>query len=191
MALLSEVQERSWASDKYGDRVKRWKWDWRDERIVKWIQNFKPIGEANSRENIERLGAVSSGEMKRSVFWKTWSASGGDEQVFNARYLYYSRFVELAVGRGDPYAGQPVPNIPGPQWGPIKVPTRRRRGKPFVVTEMRTQATKFAALARKEFSFAGTMFLVFAMGDNQSAHEAVNRALFWRNHKDKWEHLTE
>jgi hypothetical protein len=183
MAIFSDA-ERSWATDKYGDKVKRWKWDWRDERIMAWIQNFERISRENTEENVERLNAVRTGEMKRSLWWKTWATSGGDTQVFAARYLYYSRFVELAVGRGEPY-DSPVPKIPRPYWDPIPVPTRRRRGKPFVVTEMRTQAAKFAAMARKEFCFAGTMFLVFAMGDNQDAHEAVNRALFLRQRRDR------
>lgn len=184
MALISEVQERAWASDKYGDRVKRWDWDWRDDRIMAWINNFARISRENTEGNLERLNAVRSGSLLRSLYWKTWAASGGDTQVFSARYAYYGKYVELAVGKGDRYNGQ-VPSIPGPEWQPILVPTRKRRGKPFVVTEMRSQAAKFAAMARKEFSFAGTMFLVFAMGDNQDAHAAVNRALFWRQRREK------
>ena len=162
MALISEVQERSWASDKYG------------------------ISRENTEDNIERLGAERTGAMKRSLWWKTWATSGGDTQVFAAKYLYYSKFVELAVGGKETY-DSPVPTIPGPYWSPIPVPTRKRRGKPFVVTEMRTQATKFAAMARKEFSFVGTMFLVYAMGDNKDAHAAVNRALFWRQRMGKYD----
>lgn len=186
MALISEVQERSWASDKYGDKVKRWEWDWRDDRIMAWINNFTRISRENTEDNIERLGAERTGAMKRSLWWKTWATSGGDTQVFAAKYLYYSKFVELAVGGKETY-DSPVPNIPGPYWSPIPVPTRKRRGKPFVVTEMRTQATKFAAMARKEFSFVGTMFLVYAMGDNKDAHAAVNRALFWRQRMGKYD----
>lgn len=184
MALISEIGERSWASDKYGDNVKRWEWDWRDDRIMDWIHHFEPISRDNTEGNLERLDAIRSGELKRSLWWRTWATSGGDTQVFAARYLYYAKFVELAVGGKERY-DSPVPNIPRPYWDPIPVPTRRRRGKPFVVTEMRTQAAKFAAVARKEFSFAGTMFLVFAMGSNQDAYRAVNRALFWRQRRER------
>ena len=186
MALISEVQEKGWASDKYGDKVKRWEWDWRDERIMSWINNFERISRENTDENVERLNAVRTGAMKRSLWWKTWATSGGDTQVFAAKYLYYSRFVELAVGKNEPY-DSPVPNIPQPYWQPIPVPTRKRRGKPFVVTEMRTQAAKFASVARREFSFAGTMFMVYAMGDNQDAHDAVNRALFRRQRRGRFD----
>ncbi len=186
MALISEVNERSWASDKYGDKVKRWEWDWRDDRIMEWISNFTRISRENTEDNLERLEAIRTGNLKRSLWWKTWATSNGDTQVFAAKYAYYARFVELAVGGKEVY-DSPVPNIPSPYWQPIPVPTRKRRGKPFVVTEMRTQATKFAAMARKEFSFAGTMFLVFAMGDNQDAHAAVNRALFWRQRRNTFE----
>ena len=186
MALLSEVQEKSWASDKYGDKVKRWEWDWRDHRIMDWIRHFEPISRENTVGNLERLDAIRTHTLERSLRWKTWATSGGDTQVFSAKYAYYAKFVELAVGRSEPY-DSPVPNIPSPYWQPIRVPTRHRRGKPFVVTEMRTQAAKFASMARKEFSFAGTMFLVFAMGDNQDAHAAVNRALFWRQRRERFE----
>jgi len=187
MALLSEVQERSWATDKYGDNVLSWKWDWRDERIMSWINNFEKISRQNVMGNVERLDIRSkgknSGRLKRSLAWKTWAASGGDSQVFEARYIYYSKFVELALGKGDPYNG-PVPEFTHRQWPAIKVPTRRRKARPFVVTEMRSQAQKFAAFARKRFSFVGTMFLVYAMGDNKAAAAAVNRALFWASKKD-------
>ncbi|MCR4810927.1 MAG: hypothetical protein K5896_13875 [Prevotella sp.] len=182
MALISEVQERSWAGDKYGDKVKSWKWDWRDTRIMAWINSFERISREDTEDNMERLSAIRTGALKRSLWWKTWATSGGDTQVFAAKYLYYAKFVELAVGKGDPYDA-PVPNIPAPFWAPIPVPTRRRKGKPFVVTEMRTQATKFTSMARREFCFAGTMFMVYAMGDNQDAHDAVNRALFRRQRR--------
>lgn len=187
MALLNEVQERSWATDKYGDNVLRWKWDWRDARIMAWINNFTKISRENVMENVERLGIESKGEdggkLKRSLFWKTWAASGGDSQVFEARYIYYSKFVELALGKGNSYI-QP-PDIPHRKWGPIRMPDgRKRKARPFVVAEMRSQAQKFAAYARKRFSFVGTMFLIYAMGDNKSAAAAYNRAVFWAAKKE-------
>ena len=185
MALLSEVQERSWATDKYGDKVKSFQWDWRDDRIMAWITNFPRIGKENTLANIDRLKLKNTGRLRRSVFWKTWAASGGDSQVFEARYIYYAKFAELAVGRGEPYNG-PVPDIPHRHWGAIPVPTRKRKGKPHVVAEMRTQAAKFATMARKEFSFVGTIYLIYAMGNNKSTAAAVNRALFWRNKREKF-----
>lgn len=191
MALLSEVQERSWAKDKYGDNVLRFTFDWRDTRIMSWINNFARISRENTMGNVERQGIgsyrdkrksrkVSPYSLKRSLFWKTWATSGGDAQVFEARYIYYAKFVELAVGKGDKY-DSPVPDIPGPRWKPITVPSRRRKGKPHVVTEMRTQASKFTSFARAQFSFAGTMYMLYSMGskDNPAVADAVNRALFW------------
>lgn len=179
------VNERSWATDKYGDQVLSWKWDWRDDRIMSWINNFVNIIKSDTTGNIARLDMASSkGRLKRSLAWKTWAASGGDAQIFEARYIYYAKFLELAVGRGEPY-DSPVPDIPNPQWGPIRVPSRSRKGKPHVVTEMRKQATKFSSMARKHFSFVGTVFMVYAMGNNQSAAAAVNRAIFWANRKER------
>lgn len=178
MALLSEAQERSWASDKYGDSVLKWRFDWRDTRIIEWINSFVRITGENTYENVERLKAVKSGMLKRSLAWKTWAASGGDSQVFEARYIYYAKFVELALGKGDPYNG-PVPDIPHKKWGPISVPSRKRKGKPHVVTEMRTQAAKFTSFARAQFEFTGTIYMLYAMGNNQSSAAAYNRALAW------------
>lgn len=196
MALLSEVQERAWATDKYGDNILRWRWDWRDTRIMAWINNFEKISRQNVMANYERLGIgayhdhqkkkKTPHQLKRSLKWRTWAASGGDSQVFEARYIYYAKYVELALGRGDTYI-QP-PDIPHRQWGPIRMPDgRMRKARPFVVAEMRSQAQKFAAFARKEFSFVGTMFLIYAMGNNKSAAAAYNRAVFWAAKKDTYQ----
>lgn len=166
--------------NKYGEtpQILSWKFDWRDTRIMDWINKFVPIISKDTYGNVDRLKAVRTGRMKRSLAWKTWAASGGDSQVFMARYIYYAKFVELAVGGKEKYNG-PVPNIPGPKWKPIPVPTRKRKGKPHVVTEMRTQASKFTAFARAQFSFTGTIYMLYAMGNNKTAAEAYNRALFW------------
>ena len=143
-----------------------------------WINNFVSISRKNVYANVDRQKVKNTGALKRSLAWKTFAVSGGDGQVFSARYLYYEKYVELALGKGDPYNG-PVPDIPGPQWQAIPVPTRRRKGRPFVVTEMRRQAARFERMARGEFCFVGTVFLVYAMGNNKSASAAINRALFW------------
>lgn len=186
MALLSEAQEKSWATDKYGDQVLKWKWDWRDSRIMDWIANFERITGQNTLADVDRQKAVRTGRLRRSLAWKTWSASGGNAQVFEARYIYYAKFVELAVGKGEPY-DSPVPDIPHPKWHPIRVATRSRRGKPHVVTEMRTQASKFTAFARARFSFTGTIFMLYAMGskDNPSVAAAYNRAVYWALRDEK------
>lgn len=176
--------DRSWATDKYGDQVLSWKWNWRDNRIMDWIRHFPSIIGRDTIGNVERQRAVRTGALKRSLAWKSWAASGGDAQIFEARYIYYAKFVELAVGKGDPYNGIPVPNIPSPQWQPIPVHSRRRKGKPHVVTEMRSQASKFSSFARKHFEFAGTIFLIYAMGNNKECAAAVNRALVWAAEKD-------
>ena len=186
MALLSDIKERSWATNKYGEGVDLWTWDWRDDRIMSWINNFEKISRKNTMENIGRLDMTRTGALKRSMFWSTWAASGGDSQVFEARYLYYAKFVELAVGKNEPFTMLP-PDIPNRKWLPIKMQDgRRRRAKPHIVAEMRSQATKFASFARKRFSFVGTMFLIYSMGNNKSAAAAYNRAAFWAAKKDSF-----
>ena len=198
MALLSEVQERSWAKDKYGDNVLRFQFDCRDTRIMAWINNFARITRENTLGDVDRQGIgdydknrkrrkkVTMHRLRRSLKWRTWAASGGDAQVFEARYIYYAKFVELAVGNKEKY-DSPVPDIPHPKWKPITVPTRKRKGKPHVVTEMRTQASKFTAFARSQFSYAGTMYMLYAMGGKKEPviAEAVNRALFWALRQEK------
>ena len=178
MALLSEIQERSWASDRYGDNVLRFRFDWRDTRIMNWINNFTRISRENTMGNVGRVMNEKTGRLKRSLFWKTWAASGGDSQVFEARYIYYAKYLELAVGGKERYNG-PVPEIRQPRWNPIPVPTRKRKGRPHVVTEMRTQASKFTAYARARFAFAGTIYMLYAMGGDKACAPAVNRALRW------------
>ncbi len=178
MPLLSEQTERSWATDKYGEKVLSWKFDWRDQRIVDWINNFDKITSSNTLADVDRQIKTRTGTLRRALAWKTWAASNGDSQVFEARYIYYAKFLELAVGGKDKYNG-PVPDIPHPKWNPIPVPTRPRKGRPHVVTEMRSQASKFTAFVRGRLSFTGTIYMLYAMGSNKSASAAYNRSVEW------------
>lgn len=177
VSLLKDWQ----GPDRYGDDLLLFHFDWRDELVMRWIEKLPEIGLKNSRENVERQGIESKGKHKgtllRSLAWKTWAVSGGDAQVFEARYQYYAKFVELAVGRGEPFKQLP-PRIPGPKWQPITMPDgRRRKARPHVVTEMRTQARKFATMLRRHFSFVGLTYMAYAMGDNKAAADTVNRML--------------
>ena len=52
---------------------------------------------------------------------------------------------------------------------------------------MRTQAKKFATMATNQFSFVGTMFMAYAMGNTASAHAAINRALLWSMRKNAYD----
>ena len=173
VSLLKDWQ----GPDRYGDDLLLTKFDWRDGLVMKWINKLPDIGKENTLDNIERLKAMSSGKLKRSLAWKTWAIAGGDAQVFEAKYLYYAKFLELAVGKGEPFVQLP-PNIPGPKWQPITMPDRRlRKAKPHVVTEMRSQARKFSTMLRRHFSFVGLTYMAYAMGDNKAAADTVNRLL--------------
>ena len=57
------------------------------------------------------------------------------------------------------------------------MPDRRRKAKPHVVTEMRSQARKFSTMLRRHFSFVGLTYMAYAMGDNKAAADTVNRLL--------------
>ena len=188
MALISNIEGKSWGTDKYGDQILSWKWNWHDDRIMSWINKFVEISRKDVYGNVDRQidATNNTGRLKRSLYWQTYATSGGDEQVFEARYIYYAKFVELAVGRRQPFKQLP-PNIPSAKWQAIAMPDRKRKAKPHVVTEMRSQAKKFTAMARKHFTFVGTAYLVYAMGSNKSAHAAINRALFWESKSGKFD----
>lgn len=170
----------------YGPNLLRFKWNWHDHRIMAWINNFVKISQKNTLEDVDRQKIKRTGALRRSLQWRTWAASGGDAQIFEARYIYYARFIELAVGRRYRYTS-PVPPIPNRKWQPIPVADRPYKGRPHVVPEMRSQAKKFAAYATNHFEFVGTMFMAYAMGNNASAHAAINRALFWSMRKDAYD----
>lgn len=189
MDLISEVQSASWQGDKYGDeRAAKgsFQWNWRDDHIMRWINNFVKITRERTMGNVDRVIHERSGQLRRSLYWQTFAASGGDEQVFRARYIYYAKFLEIGVGIRNPYNG-PVPPIRTPQWGPITIPTRKLKGRPHVVTEMRTQAKHFRAYATKYFAFAGLVYMVYSAGQTVEARHAINRALFWLNTKDRFQ----
>ena len=188
MSLISEIEGKSFGKDKLGTSVLNWEWNWHDDHIMRWIRNFQRITQENTYADVERQKIKRSGDLKRSLYWMTFAASGGDEQVFRARYIYYAKFVEIAVGWNNRYNG-PVPPIPGKKWAPIKVPTRKMKGRPHVITEMRSQAKKFRSYAANHFSFIGTVYMVYAMGGNEepSIRAAVNRALFFESTRGRFD----
>lgn len=166
--------------DPYGEKILSGTFDWRDQRMLEHINKFKTFGKMDSKANIKRQRSIQSGKLLRSVAWKTWSESGGDVQVFHAHYLYYSKFVELALGRGNPYIGLP-PGIPVRQWQPIRMPDgRKRKARPSIPTEMRKRARRFTTYVQDHFSYAGIAMMVYAMRPDAAYAERINRALFSR-----------
>lgn len=173
------AEERWREKDPFADQILATKFDWRDERVMQLIRKFVLHGKLDSKANLKRLGAVHSGQLIRSIGWRAWAESGGDAEVFQETYLKYGQFVELAVGKGEPYNG-PVPPIPGKAWNPIRVPTRRRKAKPHSTAEMRKQARRFERLLVDHFSFMGLGFLVYAAGANRENAEEINRLMLSR-----------
>ncbi len=163
--------------DAYGENIELMKFDWRDERVMKWIAKFTEFGELDSKGNIQRQRAIQSGALLRSVKWRAWRDSGGDRQVFRARYLYYSKFVELALGRNMPFKALP-PAIAQRKWQPIQMPDRPRRAKPSIPTEMRKQAAKFTTMLEERYAFAGISMMVYALGPSVHNHKLLRRLLF-------------
>lgn len=149
--------------DAYGEMIEAVKFDWRDARVLQWIDKFVEFGQTDSEGNIKRQKAKQTGALLRSIKWRTWNDSGGDRQVFEARYNYYAKFVELALGRKMPFVALP-PAIPQRRWQPIEMPDRPRKAKPSIPTEMRKQARKFTTMLEDSFSYHGMAILVYALG---------------------------
>lgn len=166
--------------DPYMDNVIATRFDWRDDQVMKYIRRFIMHGKKDSKQNVKRLNAINSGKLIRSIGWKAWSDSGGDAEVFQETYLKYGQFVELAVGKGEPYNG-PVPAIAGRAWGPITVPTRRRKAKPHSTAEMRKQARRFERLLVDHFSFMGMGYLMYAAGSNRDNYQKMNEIMGLRS----------
>ncbi len=173
------ADERWREKDPYADNIIATKFDWRDEEVMKKIRAFITHGKIDSKKNIQRLGAIKSGKLIRSIGWKAWAESGGDAEVFQETYMKYGQFVELAVGKGEPYKEQ-VPPIPGRAWAPIRVPSRSRKAKPHSTAEMRKQAKRFERILVDHFSFVGLGFLAYAAGSNRENYEEINRLLLSR-----------
>lgn len=163
--------------DPYGERIKVKKFDWRDEQVLAWIAKFIQFGKADSVANIERQKAVKSRRLLRSVYWRTWSTSGGNMQVFEARYLYYAKFVELALGRGMPFKELP-PGIQMRHWQPIEMPDRPRKAKPSIPTEMRKQARKFVTMLEDNFLYHGIAMIVYPLGTGVSNHAMLDSLMY-------------
>lgn len=164
------------SGDEYMDDVLLHKFDWRDKRVRSRIARFIWYGKKESVANIERLKAIQSRKLLRSIYWQTWNDSGGDRQVFQASYLYYEKFVELALGRNHKYVQ--IPGIPRKMWNPIPRPDGKpRRAKPFVTSEMRKQARRFERYVLRHMSFVGEGFMIFAAGEDRHNADIINRLI--------------
>ena len=163
--------------DRYGENIELMKFDWRDQRVLQWIDKFVEFGQQDSKGNIIRQ-EVHQGALLRSIYWRTWNDYGGDRQVFEAKYLYYAKFVELALGKNMPYIGLP-PAIQQRKWGPIQMPDGRpRKAKPSIATEMRKQARKFTTMLEDRYSFAGIAMMVYALGPAIQNKAMIERLLY-------------
>lgn len=162
--------------DAYGEMIEAVKFDWRDARVLQWIDKFVEFGQMDSEGNIKRQKAKQTGALLRSIKWRTWNDSGGDRQVFEARYNYYAKFVELALGRKMPFVALP-PAIPQRRWQPIEMPDRPRKAKPSIPTEMRKQARKFTTMLEDRFSYHGMAILVYALGPSVKNKRLIEQLL--------------
>jgi len=172
------ANERFREKDPYADQILATKFDWRDEQVMQLIRRFIMHGKTDAKRNVKRLSAIKSGKLIRSIAWKAWSDSGGDAEVFQETYMKYGQFVELAVGKNNPYT--PIDPIMQRAWKPIPVRGRKRRAKPHSTAEMRKQAKRFERLLVDHFSFMGLGFMTYAAGANRENAEEINRLMMAR-----------
>ena len=176
---INNMAEERWREkDPFADEVWIQKFDWRDERVLQYIRNFIKFGKIDAKKNIKRLAAIKSGQLIRSIGWKAWADSGGDAEVFQETYMKYGQYVELAVGKNNPYT--PIDPIAQRAWRPIPVRGRKRKAKPHSTAEMRKQARRFERLLVDHLSFMGLGFLVYAAGVNRENSEEINRLMMAR-----------
>ena len=172
------AEQATWQQrDPFGEKILLSKFDWRDQRMLQWIDKVCEYGWRDSVGNLSRQKAKQTGALIRSVKWRTWADSGGDRQVWQARYLYYAKYVELALGRKMPFIELP-PGIPGPNWQPIPMPDRPRKAKPSIPTEMRRQKAKFVTMLEERFSFAGIAMIAYALGPSIENRLMIRRLMF-------------
>ena len=163
--------------DPYGERIKVMKFDWRDEQVLAWIQKFVEFGQKDTKGNVVRQNARRTGALLRSIYWRTWNTSGGDVQVFEARYKYYAKFVELALGKNMPFKALP-PGITRRKWDPITMPDRPRKAKPSIATEMRKQAAKFTTMLEDNFLYHGIAMIVYPFNNSIENRDLIDRLLY-------------
>jgi len=174
--------------DPYGENIKVMKFDWRDEQVLAWIQKFVEFGQKDARGNVLRQQSVyqkgknkgkpmGTGALLRSIYWRTWNTSGGDVQVFEARYKYYAKFVELALGKNMPFKALP-PGITRRKWDPITMPDRPRKAKPSIATEMRKQAAKFTTMLEDQFLYHGIAMIVYPFNNSIENRDLIDRLLY-------------
>ena len=164
--------------DPYGEKIELVKFDWRDQKVMSLVDKFVEFGKTDSMENITRQDAVKTRRLLRSIQWRTWNDCGGNRQVFEVKYRYYAKFVELALGKGMPFIGLP-PAIAQRKWMPIDMPDgRKRRAKPSIPTELRKQAAKFTTMLEDRYSFYGIAMIVYALGPSIQNQELIHQLLF-------------
>lgn len=133
------------------------KYSFMDKRIQDYIHEHLAeggYGEKDSKGNLKRLHAVSSGKLMRTLFWRAHTNGGGDKVIVEALYQHYGKFVELAVGKGEKYVG--VESIGRKKWRPLhRLDGGRRMAKPFVTAEFRQQIKRFQRFMEREFAFQG------------------------------------
>ena len=145
--------------------------------------------------NMRRLGVSpygeykGSGNLKRSVHWTVYNATGGDEAVIQFYMQNITSFVELAVqGMRDRRTGRYVkgwrvangglpPAMTSSNFGPINVSRTstsggvlKRKAKPFLTGEMRVHGRMLFDRLVKDYGYIGNMLLVSSMVPNISGY---------------------
>ncbi len=150
---------------------------WNDPIVAGYVNNFFILLTKDALRNMDRLGIENrSGQLRRRIYWKVWSAAGGDVKMFTLMYQRYAKFVELALGKGHELVQ--IAQIGGPRWRPIPRPDNKpRKAKPFITSEIRMQVRKFENMLLAQFAFRGTAYILWGLQDKNAAAEQELRKL--------------
>ena len=161
------------------------KFSWNDPLMAGYVNNFFVLLTRDALRNMDRLGIKNyTGRLRRAIYWRTWSAAGGDVQMFTIMYQRYAKFVELALGEGHELVQ--IAEIGGPRWGPISRPDDKpRKAKPFITSEMRMQVRKFENMLISQFAFRGTAYILWGLQDKEA--EAMHELRRLQKHYIRFE----
>ncbi len=127
--------------------------------------------------NFRRLGISPdkpsgnfTGQLKRSIHWAIFNATGGNEAIMRFYTQNIQSFVELAVqgGHGLDKGGMPsmIPKGAGGGFGPVAVDRgwthRRRDAKPFLSHEMRLHGNRLFKRLLNQYGYMGNLIILKA-----------------------------
>lgn len=167
--FITKDGEVAWASAK----VRRILYYFMLDTHEKIMEHFSDLSISPYNPNAHWEG---QGDMERSIHETIVNNAGGREVFVRFFYLYYARFVEIAVQGGMPYT--PLPAMEAME--PIARPDgMSRKAKPFLHSEIRRRVAKTITRIGKIYTYAGAASMIWAVDDpkNRDLHSLNEKSL--------------